>query len=100
MQIAFIARLVVHPDRAREFESLQGELSDITHRTEPGTLVYDVLRHRDEPDTYVVYARFRDDAAFQLHQSAPDHDRLVPPILATLAREMDLQFFVPVRPQP
>jgi quinol monooxygenase YgiN len=96
MQTAFIARLVVRAERVGEFESLQRELADITHRTEPGTLVYDVLRHRDAPHTYVVYARFRDQAAFDLHQAAPDHDRLVPPILATLAQDMDLQFFEPV----
>jgi quinol monooxygenase YgiN len=93
MQLAFIARLVVQPDKVAEFESLQKELSDITHRTEPDTLVYDFLRQRDAPRTWVVYARFRDEVAFQAHQRAPDHDRLVPPILAVLAEPMDLQFF-------
>jgi hypothetical protein len=41
----------------------------------------------------VVYARFKDEEAFQLHMRAPFHDRLVPPILASLAKDMDLQFF-------
>ncbi len=93
MQLAFIATLVVRPDQCGEIEALQKELAEITHRTEPDTLVYDFLRHRDRPNTYVVYARFRDEAAFGAHQAAPDHDRLVPPILATLAADMDLQFF-------
>jgi quinol monooxygenase YgiN len=72
---------------------LQKELSDITHRTERHTLVYDFLRHQEQPQVYVVYARFRDEAAFRLHQEASDHHRLVPPILAALAEDMDLQFF-------
>jgi len=93
MQTAFIARLVVKADKIGEFEALQKELSDITHDTEPGTLVYDFLKHREAPNTYVVYSRFKDDVAFQVHQDAPDHERLVPPILAVLAEEMDLQFF-------
>ncbi len=93
MQIAFIATLVVNPEKVPEFEALQKELSEITHATEPGTLVYDFLRHRDRPDTYVVYARFHDEAAFQAHQEAPDHERLVPPILAALSEDMDLQFY-------
>ena len=93
MQVCFIAKLVVKPDKVAEIEGLQKELSDITHDTEPGTLVYDFIRHRDEPNTYVVYSRFKDEAAFETHQAAPDHDRLVPPILETLAEEMDLQFF-------
>jgi quinol monooxygenase YgiN len=98
MQPAFIARLIVRPDKVAAFESLQQELSDITHRTECHTLVYDFLRHRDQPHVYVVYARFRDEAAFRLHQEAPDHHRLVPPILAALAEDMDLQFFELVEP--
>jgi quinol monooxygenase YgiN len=93
MQIAFIAKLVVKPDKADELEQLQKKLSDITHDTEPDTLVYDFIRHRDQANTYVVYARFKDDAAFQLHQDAPTHEKLVPPILETLAEEMDLQFY-------
>jgi quinol monooxygenase YgiN len=96
MQTAFIARLVVRPDKAAEFEALQKELARITHASEPATLVYDFLKHRDEPSTYVVYARFRDEAAFRLHQEAPDHARLVPRILEALAEPMDLQFFEPL----
>ena len=93
MQIAFIAKLVVKPEQAAELEQLQKELSDITHETEPDTLVYDFIRHRDNANIYVVYARFRNEAAFQLHQEAPTHEKLVPPILEALAEEMDLQFY-------
>jgi len=93
VQTVFIATLVVKSEKLAEFEQLQKKLSDITHDTEPGTLVYDFIRHREQRDTYVVYARFRDDAAFQEHQEAPAHEELVPPILAALAEEMDLQFY-------
>ncbi len=93
MQTAFIATLIVHQDQLAEFEELQKKLSVITHDDEPGTLVYDFLRHAEQPNTYVVYARFRDDAAFQAHQDSPSHDELVPPILEALAEDMDLQFY-------
>ncbi len=93
MQTAFIAKLVVKPDKVAELEQLQKKLSDITHDTEPDTLVYDFIRHRDQANTYVVYARFKDEAAFKLHQDAPTHEKLVPPILDTLAEDMDLQFY-------
>ena len=93
MSITFIATLVVKPGKEQELEKLQQELSHLTHRDEPDTLVYDVLRHRDKRSTYVVYGRFRDEAAFQKHQTMPTHHRLVPPILACLAQEMDLQFY-------
>lgn len=91
--ISFIATLKIKPGHEAEFERLQRELSELTHAQEPDTIVYDILRSRDAPDTYVVYGRFRDEAAFQLHQTTPFHDRLVPPILATVSGEMDLKFY-------
>ena len=90
---AFIATLRIKPGQEAEFERLQQELSELTHATEPDTLVYDIIRSRDTPDLYVVYARFKDEAAFQLHQGTDFHGRLVPPILATVAGEMDLKFY-------
>ena len=51
------------------------------------------MRHRSEPGVYVVYARLKDERAFQLHQTTEFHDRLVPPIMETLGGDMDLQFF-------
>lgn len=93
MSVTFIATLVVKKGKEAEFERLQKELSQLTHEHEPGTLVYDVIKHRDQPSTYVVYGRFEDEAAFQAHQKSPFHDRLVPPILACLAKDMDLQFY-------
>ena len=93
MSTTFIARLVVKPERAAEFERLQQELSALTHEREPGVIVYDVIKHRDEPCTYVVYARFRSHADFQAHMQIDFHARLVPDILACVSQEMDLQFF-------
>jgi len=89
----FIAKLVVKKGKEKDFEALQRELSELTHDQEPDTLVYDVIRHRDDPRAYVVYGRFKDEEAFQYHQVTGFHERLVPPILECLAEEMDLQFF-------
>ncbi len=93
MSTTFIATLRVKPERAAEFERLQCELSTLTHAEEPDCLVYDVIRHRTEPCTYVVYSRFRDEAAFEAHQKAASHERLVPPILDCLAEPMELKFY-------
>lgn len=89
----FIARLVVKPGMEAQFERLQQELSRLTHDEEPDTCVYDVLRHKEQPRTYVVYARFKDEAAFQYHQTTKFHERLVPPIVACLEKPFDIEFF-------
>lgn len=89
----FIANLIIKKGKESEFERLQTELSELTHEHEPDCLAYDVIRHTEEPQTYVVYARFKDEAAFEKHQQTDFHDRLVPPILECLAEEMDLHFY-------
>jgi quinol monooxygenase YgiN len=91
MSTTFIATLAVKDGREAEFERLQKELSELTHANEPGTLVYDVIKSRTRPRTYVVYGRFKNEAAFEAHQSSPFHDRLVPPIMACVEGDMDLQ---------
>jgi quinol monooxygenase YgiN len=91
--VAFIATLKIKVGREAEFERLQTELSDLAHAEEPGLIVYDVIRHRTAEQTYVVYARFASQEAFEIHQAADFHERLVPPILDCVEGEMDLQFF-------
>jgi quinol monooxygenase YgiN len=93
MSTTFIATITVKAGKEAEFERLQKELSELTHAHEPGTTVYDVIKSRSKPRTYVVYGRFKDEAAFDLHMHSPFHDRLVPPILACAEGEMDLQMY-------
>jgi quinol monooxygenase YgiN len=93
MSTTFIATIVVKAGKEAEFERLQKELSQLTHAHEPETLVYDVIKHRARPRTYVVYGRFKDEAAFELHMHSPFHERLVPPILACADGEMELQMY-------
>lgn len=90
---AFVAKLVVKPEKREEFERLQTELRTLTHRHEPETPVYELIRMRDDPNTYLCVATFTSEDAFQLHMKIDFHDRLVPGILACLAEEMDLKFF-------
>ena len=91
--IAFIAVLKVNPDMVDQFESAQVELAKFADEQEPGVLVYDVIKQRDDPLNYICYARFKDQAAFDEHMEAEPHNRLVPPILESLSEEMHLTFY-------
>lgn len=94
--VTFFATLKVKPGKEQEFERLQQELSELSHAEEPDLLVYDVIRHKDRPGLYAVYARFKDQAAFDFHMKAPAHEQFVPPIFACLdggAEGMELAFY-------
>ena len=95
---AFVAKLVIKPERRADFERWQTELRDLTHRFEPETPVYELIRSRDDPNVYLCVATFTDDAAFDHHMKTEFHDRLVPGILDCLAKEMDLAFYDIVGP--
>jgi quinol monooxygenase YgiN len=88
----FVARLKVKAGRQADFERLEREFSRLAAEQE-GTLRYEVLRHRTNPDAYLVYARFTDEAAFRAHQETEAYRRLVPQIMETLGEETDLHFF-------
>lgn len=90
---AFIAKLVIKPEKREEFERLQTELRTLTYENEPGTPVYEFLRSKEDENTYFVISTFVDEAAFQAHQASSFHDDYVPPILDCLAEEMDLSFY-------
>ena len=91
--MAFIAKLIVQEGREREFEDLQKKLAKLAHDNEPDLLSYDVIKQRETERTYIVYAAFADEAAFNYHMGIDFHEELVPPILDCLAEEMDLTFY-------
>jgi len=90
---AFVAKLVVKPEKRDEFERLQTELRTLSLEKEPGTLVYEFLRSDDDSNTYLVVGTFSDDEAFQLHQQSAFHDEYVPAIFDCLAVDMEIDFY-------
>lgn len=93
MRKSFIAKLVAKPEKAAELEALQTELRTLVHAHEPDCEVYELFKSIDEPCTYFCIATFKSEAAFDYHMGIDFHDRLVPPILACLAKDMDLSFY-------
>jgi quinol monooxygenase YgiN len=81
----------VKPGREADFERLEREFSRLEHAQQPGTLVYDVLRRRDDPSCYVIYVRFGDEAAYKAHQATAHYRALVPQVIETLEEQLDIQ---------
>jgi len=46
-------------------------------RAEPGCLQYDVHRDPDDPNSFFLFERYVDDAAFEAHQASPHFRELV-----------------------
>lgn len=91
--MAFLAKLVIKPGARLAFEKAQIELRKLTYEHEPDTLMYEFLQSRDDENTYLVFAKFKNHEAFEYHQKTEFHDRLVPPIMEALSEEMELTFY-------
>ncbi len=90
---SFIAYLHTDPVKREEMIALQVELKKLVFEQEPDAQVYELLQSDTDPDRFAVIATFRDDAAFDKHMAIDFHDRLVPPILASLVEEMKIDFY-------
>jgi quinol monooxygenase YgiN len=84
---------VVKPERRDDFVRLQTELKSLVHEQEPDARVYELLQSDEDLNTFYCVATFKDQAAFDHHMGIDFHDRLVPPILDCLARDMELGFY-------
>ncbi|HZU64857.1 MAG TPA: antibiotic biosynthesis monooxygenase [Novosphingobium sp.] len=90
---SFIAQLRCRPEARADLICLQAELKRLVAEHEPDCLVYELFQSEADPDLFQVVATFRNEAAFEAHMHIDFHDRLVPPILATLAEDMQLAFY-------
>lgn len=66
-----IARLQAAPGKADALAALLVEQAAVVRREEPGCLAY--IPHRDagDPDAFVFYEVYRDQAAFDAHRASP-----------------------------
>jgi quinol monooxygenase YgiN len=61
----------VHPGKGQEFEAAFAVQAVGVRRDEPGNRLYELMRSRDEPDTYTVVEIYTDEDAFKAHFVAP-----------------------------
>ena len=70
MAYAVIAKWTAKPGEAEEVERCLAAITPLA-RAEPGNLQYTVHRDPDDPQVFVIYEQYADEAAFQAHVDAP-----------------------------
>ena len=92
MQIGGLKTIVVQDGHGQEFESLFRELREAIREGEPDCLYYSLLKSRTNPRAYMVEEQYRDEAAFDLHQSSPYGKTYFPKIRAIL-ESIEVEYF-------
>lgn len=67
--IVLQAKLKVQAGKAEEARAAFRALAEQIRASEPGVLEYRFFQLKDEPETFVVLERYRDEAALQAHMA-------------------------------
>jgi len=84
--IGVIARVKVLPGKGPEFEAAFAAQAEGVRKNEPANRLYQLVRSRTEPDSYVVMELYDNDAALEAHRQA-EHMAANRPRMAPLIAE-------------
>ncbi len=68
---SLVVQMEVRPGRREQFLAGMSANAEAAVRDEPGCLRFDVCSVADDPDRFVLYELYADDAAFEAHRAAP-----------------------------
>ena len=92
MQIGGLKTIIVQDGREQEFESLFRELREAIRDGEPDCLYYSLLKSRTNSRAYIVEEQYRNEAAFDAHQSSTYGKTYFPRIRAIL-ESIQVEYF-------
>ena len=69
--VTVVATLRAAPGKADALEALLIEQAAVIRKTEPGCVLYRVHRATSDPEAFLFYEIYADDAAFDAHRASP-----------------------------
>jgi quinol monooxygenase YgiN len=69
--LTVIAKIRAAKGKGDALAALLREQVEVVRRAEPGCLIYRPHRSSKDPDLFIFYEQYRDDAAFEAHRKAP-----------------------------
>ncbi len=69
--LTVVARIRAAKGKGAALAALLAEQVAVVRRAEPGCLAYRLHRSTNDPDLFLFYEMYADDAAFEIHRKAP-----------------------------
>ena len=69
--LTVVARIRAAKGKGDALAALLAEQAGVVRKAEPGCLVYRPHRSTKDPDLFIFYEQYKDDAAFDVHRKAP-----------------------------
>lgn len=71
MAVTLIARMRATKGKGDALEALIKEMAAVVRREEPGNLAYRAHRSTTDPDLFLFYEQYKDQAAVEFHSKGP-----------------------------
>ena len=69
--LSIVAKIRAAKGKGDALAALLQEQAGVVKKNEPGCLVYRPHRSTKDPDVFIFYEQYKDDAAFDAHRKAP-----------------------------
>jgi quinol monooxygenase YgiN len=78
--------------QAEAVAAAMAEMVEQVKQHEPGCLMFHVCRANDDPDVFLLYEQYADEAAFAAHGAAPYFKRIVLETVVPLLESREREF--------
>ena len=97
---ALLARYHVRKGQGDLVEGTLQEMAKAVKRDEQSCLIYRVARSTDNPDVFVLYEEYENEAALLAHRETPHFRALIEGTIVPLLESREREFLVPLLPRP
>jgi quinol monooxygenase YgiN len=91
-----VARYHVRAGDGDEVEAALKEMAALVKEQEPDCVLYEVNRSQDDPDEFLLYERYRDDAALAAHRETSHFKTIVEGRILPLLERRERTFYTHV----
>lgn len=93
-----LARYRVEQGRGDVVEAALQKMAAAVARDEPGCVLYRAARSVEEPDVFVLYEEYVDEAALLAHRETPHFRELIEGTVVPMLTSREREILVPVTP--
>ena len=84
------------PGNADTIEATLRAMAEAVRRDEPTCLAYHAARSTEDPDTFILYEVYRDEAALIAHRETPHFSQLIEGTIVPLLSSRERQILIPI----
>ncbi len=91
--IVLVARYQVKPGKGGEVLEALSRMAPLVKEQEPGCKLYQVSRSTEDPDHFLLYEQYVDQAAFEGHRTTPHFKEIVEAIVVPLLDKREREIY-------